>query len=297
MMLTCLVGFRQVGTTVVGITFARSRFAATVRPGDNAPMPSTANATDHELAAQLAVASARLLLDVRKQAAAAGADASTLRDRGDQASHELLMAGLAQNAPDDDVLSEEADDSRTDGDHPRLAASRVWIVDPLDGTREFGEPGRGDWAVHVALAIDGTPVAGAVALPAQGVVLGTQPAPPPLPPMGERPRIVVSRSRPPAVANELASRIGGDIITMGSAGAKAMAVVLGGADAYVHEGGQWEWDSAAPVAVAWAAGLHASRIDGTELRYNQPKPYLPDLLICRAELAEPVLRELAALRS
>lgn len=257
----------------------------------------SATEQDHELAAQLAVAAARLLLDVRTQLVARGAPAEELEAEGDRLAHELLMAGLAQHAPHDAVLSEEQAGSREGGDHPRLHAERVWIVDPLDGTREFGEPERGDWAVHVALAIDGDVAAGAVALPAQHVVLGTRPAPPPLPPAAERPRLVVSRSRPPVVAEQLATHLDGELVPMGSAGAKAMAVVLGGAEIYVHSGGQYEWDSAAPVAVARAAGLHTSRIDGSPLRYNNPEPYLPDLLICRAELAEQVLSELASLAS
>ena len=91
----------------------------------------------------------------------------------------------------------------------------------------------------------------------------------------------------------VAEALGAELVAMGSAGAKAMAVVLGHADIYAHSGGQYEWDSCAPVAVAKAAGLHVSRIDGSELRYNQPDPYLPDLLICRPELAAEVLRALA----
>ena len=252
---------------------------------------------DHELAAQLAVAAARLLVDVRARLVEEGVSQEQLRNDGDRLSHELLMAGLQQNAPDDAVLSEEADGSREAGRHPRLAASRVWIIDPLDGTREFGEPERGDWAVHVALAIDGVAAAGAVALPAQGVVLGTKPVPPPPPPAPEGgPRLLVSRTRPPALSQALADDLGGSLVPMGSAGAKAMAVVLGGADAYVHDGGQYEWDSAAPVAVAAAAGLHTSRIDGSPLRYNNPDPLVPDLLICRPELADGLLTAIARLR-
>jgi 3'(2'), 5'-bisphosphate nucleotidase len=165
----------------------------------------------------------------------------------------------------------------------------VWIVDPLDGTREFGELPRTDWAVHVALVIDGQPEAGAVALPARDLTLTTRPAPP-APPPGDGPaRVVVSRSRPPVAARRIADALGGDLVPLGSAGAKAMAVVQGDADVYAHAGGQYEWDSAAPVAVARAAGLHTSRLDGSPLAYNQPDPYLPDLLVCRAELADAVI--------
>src|SRR5258708_26427516 len=180
------------------------------------------------------------------------------RAEGDRRSHEFIVGALREHAPKDPVLSEEgvADDAR-------LSSSRVWIVDPLDGTREFGEPDRDDWAVHVALVVDGIPVAAAVALPARGRTLSTE-APVPMSPTSvARPRVVVSRSRPPALAAVLAEQLEGELVAMGSAGAKAMAVVLGEAEVYAHSGGQYEWDSAAPVAVALASGLHASRLDGS----------------------------------
>lgn len=238
---------------------------------------------DHALARQLAREAGDLLLTIRA-GLDAGADAKSLQDEGDLASHQLLTARLGELRPDDGVLSEEGA-----ADPARLHTQRVWIVDPLDGTREFGEAGRTDWAVHVALTIDGAPVAGAVALPAIGVVLATD-DPPPLAPLHDGPpRVVVSRTRPPAIALELADRIGGVLVEMGSAGAKAMAVVRGDADVYAHAGGQYEWDSCAPVAVTAAAGLHSSRLDGTPLRYNQTDPWLPDLLICRSELVGQVL--------
>ena len=196
---------------------------------------------------------------------------------------------LAREAPGDAVLSEEGRD-----DLRRLEHERVWIVDPLDGTREFSEAGRTDWAVHVALAIDGVAVAGAVALPARGLTLTTEPAPAAAAGRRDEIRILVSRTRPPHQARLVQEALGGRLVPMGSAGAKAMAVVLGEADVYAHAGGQYEWDNAAPVAVAAAAGLHVSRLDGSPLRYNQPDPWLPDLLICRPDLAEPVLRPLNA---
>ncbi|HKA68184.1 MAG TPA: 3'(2'),5'-bisphosphate nucleotidase CysQ [Actinomycetes bacterium] len=231
----------------------------------------------------------------------AGAQLVALRDRpdvldvgavGDRSSHEYIAGQLAAARPHDAVLSEEAVD-----DQSRLASDRVWIVDPLDGTREYGEPGRTDWAVHVALWERGDLVAGAVGLPAQGRVLSTA-APPVVPPEhesadGREIRIAVSRSRAPALVIRLAELVDGQLMALGSAGAKVAAVLLGEVEAYVHAGGQHEWDSAAPVAVARAAGLHASRIDGSPLRYNQPDPSLPDLLVCRAELAEPLLDALA----
>ncbi len=237
--------------------------------------------SDDDLAAALATRAGRLLLEVRREFA----DAS-VEDRkaaGDQRSHDFLMAALAVERPDDAVLSEEGAD-----DPIRLRSSRVWIVDPLDGTREFSELDRDDWAVHVALWQDGELVAGAVALPAQGVTLATPtvPAPPAAP---DRPRIVVSRSRPPPIAVQVLERLDGTRVEMGSAGAKVAAVVQGRADVYVHAGGQYEWDSAAPVAVARAAGLHTSRIDGSPLQYNRSNPYLEDLIVCRPEYAEAVL--------
>ena len=239
--------------------------------------------SDHDLAAELAEAAGRLLLEVRL--ALRGAGERERRDAGDARSHAFLLAELARRRPGDAVLSEEGAD-----DPARLTAARVWIVDPLDGTREFGEAGREDWAVHVALwrADAGGLVAGAVALPAQVVLLRT-----PLGRPGARRtgpvRIAVSRTRPPAVAERVRERLAGELVAMGSAGAKVAAVVRGEADVYVHAGGQYEWDSAAPVAVARAAGLHASRLDGSPLRYNRPDPLLPDLLVCRPELAEQAL--------
>jgi 3'(2'), 5'-bisphosphate nucleotidase len=242
---------------------------------------------DHELAWRLAGEAGQRLLALRSSS---DVPTETLRNAGDRLSHEYLMAELAQLRPGDSVLSEEGADDQT-----RLAARRVWIVDPLDGTREFGEPGRTDWAVHVALWEDGELAAGAVALPAEDRVLGTwRPEQAPAPDAGAPLRLVVSRSRPPAFVTRLAADLGAVEVPMGSAGAKAAAVITGRADAYVHSGGQFEWDSAAPVAVARTAGLHASRIDGTPLRYNQPDPRLPDLLICRVELAPRLLSAISA---
>jgi 3'(2'), 5'-bisphosphate nucleotidase len=237
--------------------------------------------SDHDLAATLATQAGRLLLDVRAELA--DASAAERKAAGDKRSHDYLMEALAQARPGDAVLSEEGAD-----DPVRLRSPRVWIVDPLDGTREFSELDRDDWAVHVALWQDGELVAGAVALPAQGVTLATPavPAPPPAP---DAPRIVVSRTRPPAVALQVRDALNGVLVEMGSAGAKVAAVVQGRADVYVHAGGQYEWDSAAPVAVARAAGLYTSRIDGSPLEYNRPDPLLPDVVVCRPEYAKAVL--------
>jgi len=240
---------------------------------------------DDQLASQLAEQAGRRLLALR----ARGGEPSALRDAGDRLSHEFLTAELAIARPGDAVLSEEGAD-----DPARLSARRVWIIDPLDGTREFGEAGRTDWAVHVALWQDGQLAAGAVALPAQGRVLSTaRPQAGNNAPRPGRLRLVVSRSRPPEFVRLLADELGADLLPMGSAGAKAAAVISAEADAYVHSGGQYEWDSAAPVAVARAAGLHASRIDGSELRYNQPDPSVPDILICPIELAAPLLKAIS----
>ena len=248
---------------------------------------------DHALAADLATRAGALLIEVRGHLAAGDSSSEALEREGDQRSHEFLMDALAGHRPHDAVLSEEGAAAAV---HPnRAETSRVWIVDPVDGTREYGDPPRTDWAVHVALAEDGRPTAGAVALPAIDLTLSTMALPNPtdLPPIPDRPRVVVSRSRPPAEAMDVCDALGGVVVELGSAGAKAMAVVRGEVEAYVHSGGQYEWDSCAPVAVAIAAGLHASRIDGTPLRYNSADPYLPDLVICRAELAEAVLAALA----
>jgi 3'(2'), 5'-bisphosphate nucleotidase len=241
--------------------------------------------SDHELAARLATEAGVLLLGVRIELAeATGAERKTA---GDKRSHDYLMTALRDYRPDDAVLSEEASEEDK-ADSARLSAERVWIVDPLDGTREFSELGRDDWAVHVALWQSGELIAGAVALPAQGITLATPDvaAPPPAP---ATPRIVVSRTRPPAVALAVRDALDGTLVEMGSAGAKVASVVQGLADVYVHAGGQYEWDSAAPVAVARAAGLHTSRIDGSPLIYNRADPLLPDLVVCRPELADAVL--------
>jgi len=242
---------------------------------------------DDLLAAELAEQAGKLLLDLRAE----GGEPGDLRKAGDRLSHEFLAAELASRRPGDAVLSEEGKD-----DKARLAADRVWIVDPLDGTREFGEPGRTDWAVHVALWERGALTAGAVALPAQGQVLATT-APPAAPlarEAGKPLRVVVSRTRPPAFLDRLGEALSVTLVPLGSAGAKAAAVMLGEADAYIHAGGQYEWDSAAPAAVALAAGFHASRLDGAALRYNQPDPVLPDILICPVVLAESLLEAVGA---
>lgn len=238
---------------------------------------------DAELAARLAEVAGRLLLEVR---ASGVLSAKALGAAGDATANQFLINAIAEQRPDDGLLSEESRDTPE-----RLDKSRVWIIDPVDGTREYGEE-RDDWAVHVGLAIDGVAVLGAVALPGPGLVLRSD-APIEVAPAPERLRMVVSRSRPAHEANVVAEKIGAELVPMGSAGAKAMAVVLGQADIYLHSGGQYEWDSCAPVAVALAHGLHCSRIDGSPLVYNQADTYMPDLLICRKEHAARVLAEVA----
>ncbi|MFY1696027.1 MULTISPECIES: 3'(2'),5'-bisphosphate nucleotidase CysQ [unclassified Solwaraspora] len=270
---------------------------------------STPPVTDAAFARWLAGRAGESLLQVRQELGYA--DPAALKAAGDKVSHDLLRTELARWRPADAVLSEEDDGSRqalsaedsAAAGPSRLTADRVWIIDPLDGTREFSEEGRADWAVHVALwsRNGSTPhrlVAGAVGLPAQHRTISTE-HPPPYPPMpapgagGGAIRLAASRSRPPAFVTALAADLDAELVPMGSAGAKIAAVIAGDADAYVHAGGQYEWDSAAPVAVATATGLHASRIDGTPLRYNEANPRLPDLVVCRRDLASKLL---AALR-
>jgi 3'(2'), 5'-bisphosphate nucleotidase len=273
---------------------------------------------DAELARWLAATAGEQLLALRDEVGFD--DPAALKSAGDLRTHAFLTEALTCWRPDDAVLSEEALHARdADAAAARLSAERVWIVDPLDGTREFGEPGRRDWAVHVALwssapaspaspaarrRAAGSPatargrlVAGAIALPAQGLVFATDKPPVPAAEAlarGTRVRIAVSRSRPPAFLGEVAEALGALLVPLGSAGAKIAAVITGEVDAYVHAGGQYEWDSAAPVAVAAAQGLHTSRLDGTPLAYNRPDPLLPDLVVCRPGLAKPLLAAIAA---
>ena len=243
--------------------------------------------TDAELAAHLAQVAGRILLEVRGSGMFEG---KNLGKAGDQTANQFLCHAIRAQRPDDGLLSEESKDTAE-----RLSKKRVWIVDPVDGTREYGEE-RSDWAVHVALCVDGRPETGAVALPGLGEVLRSD-TPGALPPAAQTPRMLVSRTRPASEAVAVADTIGAELVPMGSAGAKAMAVVRGEAEIYLHTGGQYEWDSAAPVAVALAHGLHASRIDGSPLIYNQQDTYMPDLLICRPEWSERVLAEVGKLNA
>ena len=241
--------------------------------------------TDAELAAHLAEIAGRILIDVRESGVFEG---KALGSAGDATANEFLCHAIRSARPGDALLSEEEKD-----DTARCAVERTWIVDPVDGTREYGEE-RSDWAVHVGLSVGGVATPGAVALPGldDGVVLRTdQPAT--LPEAADRPRFVVSRTRPAKEAQAVCEALGGELVPMGSAGAKAMAVIRGEAEIYLHSGGQYEWDSCAPVAVALAHGLHCSRIDGSPLVYNRMNPYMPDLLICRPEYAERVLELVA----
>lgn len=243
--------------------------------------------SDASLAADLAEQAGRLLLAVRDEV---GFDYPwDLGDEGDRQANALILRGLRAARPDDAVLSEEAHD-----DLVRLRSDRVWIVDPLDGTHEYSLPGRADWAVHIALWQRGAGPEGgltdaAVALPAHGEVYRTDTVATPGPARRGPIRITASSNRPPRVLYQMREALDIEMVRIGSAGAKAMSVVRGDVDAYLHAGGQYEWDSAAPAAVVAAAGLHASRIDGSPLLYNRPNPYLPDLLMCRPELAEELL--------
>lgn len=245
---------------------------------------------DHLAATSLAQLAGARLLEVRAKAERDGVTGSQAKDLGDQAAQHALADALSARFPGDAVLSEEAAD-----DHARLDADRVWIIDPLDGTREFSEPGRDDWAVHVALWAGGELVAGAVCLPARATTYSTAAPLSVAPePDGGPLRLAVSRSRPPEFVGRLGEQLGARLVPMGSAGVKAMSVVSGGCDAYVHAGGQFEWDSAAPVAVARAHGLHTSRVDGSKLRYNNRDPWLPDLLVCHPAIADHLLTTLAS---
>ena len=243
--------------------------------------------TDADLAAHLAEVAGRILVNVRESGLFSP---RALGKAGDQTANQFLCHALREVRGEDGLLSEEEKDNPD-----RLAKSRVWIVDPVDGTREYGEE-RADWAVHVGLAVDGAATVGAVALPGLdgGIVLRTD-QPRPVPPAPEKLRMVISRTRPAAEAVAVAERLDAELVPMGSAGAKAMAVILGQADIYLHSGGQYEWDSCAPVAVALAHGLHCSRIDGSPLVYNREDVYLPDLLICRKDHARQVLDLIAEL--
>jgi len=243
--------------------------------------------TDQQLASRIATQAGVMLVELRDELAIEGIHYWDLKDEGDIAGHRYIMDALTQARPDDVILSEEAADNRR-----RLSAERVWIIDPIDGTKEFAEPPRYDWAIHIALWEKGKLTVGSVALPTLGITFDADPAPIVPPSTRERPLLVTSRTRNPYCAVKVANALGCDVARLGSAGAKAMAVVMGEADIYVHDGGMYQWDSAAPSAVAAAAGLHVSRTDGSPLIYNEESLWLPDFLVCRPEFAEAALRAL-----
>lgn len=243
--------------------------------------------TDQQLASRIATQAGVMLVELRDELAIEGIHYWDLKDEGDVAGHRYIMDALTQARPDDVILSEEAADNRR-----RLSAERVWIIDPIDGTNEFAEPPRYDWAIHIALWEKGKLTVGSVALPTLGITFDANPAPIVPPSTRERPLLVTSRTRNPYCAVKVANALGCDVARLGSAGAKAMAVVMGEADIYVHDGGMYQWDSAAPSAVAAAAGLHVSRTDGSPLIYNEESLWLPDFLVCRPEFAEAALRAL-----
>ena len=248
-----------------------------------------ADGRDHREAARIAVEAGRLLVDIRQQMFEAGYNPWRIGDEGDRLAHDYIVEQLHDCFPDDSVLSEEGRDDLT-----RLDNQRVWIVDPLDGTREYGQYGRGDWAVHIALSEDGIATAGAVALPAMDQVLSTH-EPPILPDREDGPpRLMVSRSHPSTAAVVVARALDGQMMALGSAGAKTAAVILGYGDIYAHSGGQFEWDNCAPAVVAQAAGMHVCRCDGSPMRFNYPDPWSPDFVMCRPEYAEAALEALAA---
>ena len=243
--------------------------------------------TDQQLASRVATEAGAMLVELRDELVAEGIHYWDLKDEGDVAGHRYIMSALTAARPDDVILSEEAADNRR-----RLSAERVWIIDPIDGTNEFAEHPRHDWAIHIALWEAGELTAASVALPTLGITFDASPAAVVPPSTRAKPLLVTSRSRNPYCAVMVANALGCDVARLGSAGAKAMAIVMGEADIYVHDGGMYQWDSAAPSAVAKAAGLHVSRIDGSPLKYNQESLWLPDFLVCRTELAEPALNAL-----
>ena len=243
--------------------------------------------TDQQLASRVATEAGAMLVELRDELVAEGIHYWDLKDEGDVAGHRYIMSALTAARPDDVILSEEAADNRR-----RLSAERVWIIDPIDGTNEFAEHPRHDWAIHIALWESGELTAASVALPTLGITFDASPAAVVPPSTRAKPLLVTSRSRNPYCAVMVANALGCDVARLGSAGAKAMAIVMGEADIYVHDGGMYQWDSAAPSAVAKAAGLHVSRIDGSPLEYNQESLWLPDFLVCRSELAEPALNAL-----
>lgn len=253
---------------------------------DPMPVDGAAPETDAELATRLAVETGQLLVKLREQLFADGLSTWDVKDAGDAAAQNFLAHELGMHRPDDAVLSEEEGKA----DQRRFTSDRVWIIDPLDGTREFSEQGRFDWAVHIALWTDDRFGAAAVSLPAINAVFATDPAPPMPSFERERPRLITSRNRAPYSAVLVSEGIDCDAVRLGSAGAKAMAVVMGEADIYVHDGGMYQWDSAAPAAVALAAGFHVTRLDGSPIVYNDRDPWLPDFIVCRPELGEPVLK-------
>ena len=243
--------------------------------------------TDQQLASRVATEAGAMLVELRDELVAQGIHYWDLKDEGDVAGHHYIMSALTAARPDDVILSEEAADNKK-----RLTADRVWIIDPIDGTNEFAEHPRHDWAIHIALWESGHLTAASVALPTLGITFDASPAAIVPPSPREKPLLVTSRSRNPYCAVMVANALGCDVARLGSAGAKAMAIVMGEADIYVHDGGMYQWDSAAPAAVAAAAGLHVSRIDGSSLIYNEESLWLPDFLVCRTELAEPALKAL-----
>jgi len=243
--------------------------------------------TDQQLASRVATEAGAMLVELRDELVAEGIHYWDLKDEGDVAGHRYIMSALTAARPDDVILSEEAADNRR-----RLSAERVWIIVPIDGTNEFAEHPRHDCAIHIALWEAGELTAASVALPTLGITFDVSPAAVVPPSTRAKPLLVTSRSRNPYCAVMVANALGCDVARLGSAGAKAMAVVMGEADIYVHDGGMYQWDSAAPSAVAKAAGLHVSRIDGSPLKYNQESLWLPDFLVCRTELAEPALNAL-----
>lgn len=237
-------------------------------------------ANDHQLAAALAAKAGQALSELRERPHSGGFDPWGLRDEGDRLAHNLLVELLGSHRPDDIVLSEEGREDRR-----RLDADRTWIIDPLDGTHDYPFLDSIEWAVHVALVEEQRPTAAAVAVPGMDQVFATDLGSAAEPMDRDQPLVISGRSNA-YLASEVAETIGGKLTACGSSGVKAMLVVSGAVDVYVHGSGLYEWDVCAPAAVAEALGMVVTDLEGDEIVYNKSQPIVRGLVISRPEFAE-----------